>query len=222
MEKKTENEEYAHELLAFYMSLMASRNKALMDGEWLECKLVYLGNVCRKTELDCLPNVIKEAIRDVYPNVPIFPTPQQLMVGKKLIPEEKNSGLEDACKFAEIDEQLMEEKKIYKITSKMMMHEGEQKRFIFCPFSGCGKSFRSNRMADTCLNKHLNILYSCVKCEFVMHNLNSFHNHTCFAYSSGCKSMKRHESPAKPKTAGVKKPKLEVDEGNDVIVLDDE
>ena len=36
VEKKTENEEYVHDLLAFYMSLMASRNKELMDGEWLE------------------------------------------------------------------------------------------------------------------------------------------------------------------------------------------
>ena len=89
VEEKTVNEEYAHELLAFYMSLMALRNKALMDGEWLEWKLVYLRNVCRKTELDCLPNVIKEALRDVYPNVPIFPTPQQPMVGRKSIPEEK-------------------------------------------------------------------------------------------------------------------------------------
>ena len=75
VEKKTENEQYVHELLAFYMSLMASRNKELMDGEWLEWKLVYLGNVCRKTELDSLPNIIKEALRDIYPNVPIFPVP---------------------------------------------------------------------------------------------------------------------------------------------------
>ena len=118
---------------------------------------MYLGNVCKKTELDCLPNVIKEALRDIYPNVPIFPTPQQPMVGKKLIPKEK-TGMEDACKFAEIDEELVEEKKKYKITSKMIMVEGEQKRFTLCPFPGCGKSFRSNRMAEECLSKHLNIL----------------------------------------------------------------
>ena len=33
VEKKTENEQYVHKLLAFYISLMASRNKELMDGE---------------------------------------------------------------------------------------------------------------------------------------------------------------------------------------------
>ena len=147
VEKKTENEEYVHELLAFYMSLMASKNKELMDGEWLEHKLIYLGNVCRKTELDCLPNVIKEALRDIFPNVLIFPTLQQPMVGKKSILKEK-SGMEDTCKFAEIDEELIEEKKKYKITLKMIMVEGEQKRFTLCPFPGCGKSFRSNRMVD--------------------------------------------------------------------------
>ena len=164
-----------------------------MDGEWLECKLVYLGNVFRKMELDCLPNLIKEALRDIFPNVPIFPTPQKPMVRKKLIPKE------GTCKFAEIDEELVEEKKKYKITLKMIMVEGEQKRFTLCPFPGCGKSFRSNRMADRCLNKHLNILYLCIKCEFAMHNLDLFHNHVCFAFSSGRKSMKRCESPAKLK-----------------------
>ena len=100
VEKKTENEQYVHKFLAFYMSLMASRNKELMDREWLEWKLVYLGNVCRKTELDSRPNIIKKALRDIYPYVPISPVPQQEMVGKKLIPEEKKRGLEDACKFA--------------------------------------------------------------------------------------------------------------------------
>ena len=143
------------------------------------------------------------------------------MVGKKLIPEQKKRGLEDACKFAEIDDELMEEKK-KKIKLKMMIHEGEQKRFKFCPFPGCGKSFRSNRTADACLNKHLNILFLCVNFKFVMHNLNSFRNHICFAFSSGCKSMKRREFPGKPKREGVKKPKLEADEGDDVIVIDDE
>ena len=219
VEKKTENEQYVHELLAFYMSLMASRNQELMDREWLEWKLMYLGNVCRKTELDCLPNVIKEALRDIYPNVPIFPTPQKQMVGDKSIPKEKR-GMEDTCKFAEIDEELVKEKKKYIITLKMIMHDGEQKRFMLCPFPGCGKSFRSNRMADACLNKHLNILYSCIKCKFVMHNLNLFCNHICFAYSSGCKRMKRHESPDKPKMGGVKKAKMEPVE-EDLIIIDD-
>ena len=121
---------------------------------------MYLGNVCRKTELDCLPNVIKEALRDIYPNILIFSTPQQLMVGKKSIPKEK-TGMKDTCKFAEIDEELIKEKKKYKITSKMMMHEGEQKRFTLCPFPGCGKSFRSNRMADACLQSFEHYLFVC-------------------------------------------------------------
>ena len=52
---------------------MGTRNTNLMDGEWLEWKIFYIANVCRKTELDCLATVIKEALRDMYPNVPIFP-----------------------------------------------------------------------------------------------------------------------------------------------------
>ena len=102
----------------------------------------------------------------------------------------------------------------------MIMVEGEQKRFTLCPSPGFGKSFRSNRIADACLSKHLNILYLCVKCEFVMQNLDSFCNHVCFAYSSGCKSMKRRESPTKPKTGGVKKAKIEPVE-EDLIIMDD-
>ena len=142
------------------------------------------------------------------------------MVGKKLFPELK-TGMEDTYKFAEIDEELIEGKKKYKITLKMIMVEGEQKRFMLCPFPGCGKSFRSNKTMDTCLNKHLNIFYSCVKGKFVTHNLDSFHNQVCFAYSSGHKSMKRHESPAKPKMGGVKKARIECVE-EDLIIIDDE
>ena len=113
-------------------------------------------------------------------------------------------------------------RKKYKITLKMMMHEGEQKRFTIYPFPWCGKSFRSNRTANAFLNKHLNILYLCVKYEFVMRNLDLFCNHICFAYSSACKTMKRRDSPAKPKTGGVKKVKLEQPVEKDVIILDDE
>ena len=43
------------------------------------------------------------------------------MVGKKLIPEEK-TGMEDTCKFAKIDEKLMEEKKKYKTRKSSCMN----------------------------------------------------------------------------------------------------
>ena len=54
-----------------------------------------------------------------------------------------------------------------------------------------------------------------------MQNLGSFRNHVCFAYSSGHKSTKRHESPGKPKMSGVKKAKMETVE-EDLIIIDDE
>ena len=73
VKKKNENDEYTKELFTYSTSLVGSRNTNLMDGEWLEWKIFYIANVCRKMELDCLATVIKEALRDMYPNVTIFP-----------------------------------------------------------------------------------------------------------------------------------------------------
>ena len=73
VKKNNENDEHTKELFAYYISLVGSRNTNLMDGEWLEQKIFYITNLCRKTELDCLVTVIKEALRDMYPNIPIFP-----------------------------------------------------------------------------------------------------------------------------------------------------
>ena len=49
-------------------------------------------------------------------------------------------------------------------------------------------------------------MYSYDKCKFVSHNLDSFWNHTCFAYSS---ARKRQESPSKKKGPSPKKFKKE-------------
>ena len=213
-----ENNEYTKELLAFYISLMSAKNTNLMDGEWLERKIVYMGNTCRKTELDCLPNIVKEALRDVYPNIPIFPVIGQGVFHRNESPSETKVRKDvQECKIPEIDENLLAEKSKYKVKSKIMEFKGEMKRLFPCPYPGCGKVFRSNRTGDACLNKHLNIMYSCDKCEFVSHNLDSFRNHVCFGYSS---ARKRQESPGKQKGPSPKKVKKETTE-KDVIILDE-
>ena len=215
---KKENDEYTKELLDFYISLMLAKNTNLMDGEWLERKIVYMANTCRKTELDCLPNIVKEALRDVYPNIPIFPViGQGIFHRKESAIETKVQKDVQECEIPEIDENLLVEKMKYKVKSKMMEHKGEMKRLFPCPYPGCGKFFRSNKTGDACLNKHLNIVYSCDKCEFMSHNLDSFRNHTCFAYSS---ARKRQESPGKQKGPSPKKVKKETME-KDVIILDE-
>ena len=219
---KKENKEYTKELLAFYISLLGAKNTNLMDREWLKRKIVYLANTCKKTELDFLANVVKEALRDVYPNIPIFPVVRQGVFSWK---EKKESPIEtkvredlEECKIPEIDANLLYKVKKYKVKSKMMEFKGEMKQLFPCPYPGCGKVFRSNRTGDACINKHLNIMYSCNKCEFVSHNLDSFWNHKCFAYSSG---RKRQESPGKKKGPSPKKFKKEEVE-KEVIILGDD
>ena len=76
MKKNDKNDEYTKELFAYYISLVGSRNTNLMDGEWLELKIFYIANVCRKMKLDCLATVIKEALSQ-YSNIPIFPAVQK-------------------------------------------------------------------------------------------------------------------------------------------------
>ena len=203
---KKGNEEYSKELLALYISLLSSKNSNLMDGEWLERKIVYLANTCKKTELDCLANLLKEALRDVYPNIPIFPVIGQGVFSRE---EKKESPIEtkvgedvEESKIRQIDSNLLAEKMKYKVKSKIMELKGEKKRVFPCPYPGCGKIFRSNRTGDACVNRHLNIMYTCEKCEFISHNLDSFRNHTCFAYSS---ARKRQESPTSKKGPSPKK-----------------
>ena len=126
-----ENNEYTKELLAFYISLLGAKNTNLMDGEWLERKIVYLANRCKKTKLDFLANVVKEALRDVYPNIPIFPVVGQGVFSWK---EKKESPIEtkvrqdlEECRIPEIDANLLAEKMKYKVKSKMMEFKGEMK-----------------------------------------------------------------------------------------------
>ena len=86
-----------------------------------------------------------------------------------------------------------------------------------CPFPQCEKGFWSYRTADACLNKHLNILYKCLTCEFVIQNLDSSRNHKCFAYSS---VRKRHASAGKCRSEETEEKKVKLDE--EVIVIDED
>lgn len=126
-----ENEEYSKELMAFYISLVSLKNTNLMDGEWLERKIFHIANTCRKTELECLSDVVKEAMRDVYPNIPIFPVIGQGVFGRE---EKEESSIEgkvrediEEHKNPEIAEKLLAEKMQYKVKSKIMEYKGEMK-----------------------------------------------------------------------------------------------
>ena len=66
--------EFFNEMCAFYIMLVGMKEKKLMPGEWLERKLSFLQTHCKGTEMDIIVNIIKECMRDVYPNVPIFLT----------------------------------------------------------------------------------------------------------------------------------------------------
>ena len=61
-------------MCAFYVMLVGMKEKKLMPGEWLERKLSFLQTHCKGTEMDIIVNIIKECMRDVYTNVPIFPS----------------------------------------------------------------------------------------------------------------------------------------------------
>ena len=220
MKKNNENEEYTKGHFAYYISLVGSRNTNLMDREWLEWKIFYITNLCRKTDLDCLATVIKEALRDMYPNIPIFPTVQKELFEEREVSSEKKIDEEpEKCKFAEIKGELLKEKEKYKIKSKNIETDGETKRYFISLFRGCEKGFRSYHTADACLNKHLKIMYKCLTCEFVTHNLDSSCNHKCFAYLSACK---KYGSGGKRKSGETpeKKVKLEFPE-EDIIIIDD-
>ena len=64
--------EFFSKMCAFYIMLLGMKEKKLMPGEWLERKLSFLQTHCKGTKMDIIVNIIKECMRDVYPNVPIF------------------------------------------------------------------------------------------------------------------------------------------------------
>ena len=157
--------------------------------------------------MDIIVSVIKECMRDVYPNVPIFPSEE----GYKGFSESGEGGTSvvsdvvesDVRKFEgfEMDKdllQLKEEK--YRIKSQMI----DGKRCFLCPFETCEKKFRSQRTADACINFHLGLLYKCKTCDFVTHNYDSSRNHKCFAYA-GDRKRKSETTPMKGKGKKVKK-----------------
>ena len=183
------NKEFMREIYSFYVMLVGTKEKKLMAGEWMERKLSFLQTHCKGTQMDIIVSVIKECVRDVYPNLPIFPSEEGY----------KTSSLESGVSGGsvsgvsvgesdvgdvgfEIDQDLLRSKEErYRIRSKVI----DGKRWFLCPFETCEKKFRSQRTADACINSHLGLLYRCRKCEFVSHNYDSCRNHKCFAYGGG-------------------------------------
>ena len=151
------NQEFMREIYSFYVMLIGTKENKLMAGEWMERKLSFLQTHCKGTQMDIIVSVIKECMRDVYPNLPIFPSEE----GYKGFSESSVSGLSvvgdvvesGVGKFEgfEMDRDLLwlkEEK--YRIKSKVI----DDKRWFLCPFETCEKKFRSQRTADACINYH--------------------------------------------------------------------
>ena len=59
-------------MYAFYVMLVGTKEKKSMAGEWMEKILSFLQTHCKGMEMDIIVSVIKECMRHVYPNVPIF------------------------------------------------------------------------------------------------------------------------------------------------------
>ena len=201
------NQEFMREIYSFYVMLIGTKEKKLMAGEWMERKLSFLQTHCKGTQMDIIVSVIKECMRDVYPNLPIFPSEEgykgfseSSVSGVSVVGDVVESGVGKFEGF-EMDKDLLrlkEEK--YRIKSKVI----DDKRWFLCPFETCEKKFRSQRMADACINYHLGLLYKCITCEFVTHNYDSSRNHKCFAYAGGRK-RKSETTPMKGKGKKVKK-----------------
>ena len=183
------------EIYSFYVMLVGTKEKKLMSGEWMERKLSFLQMHCKGTEMDIIVSVFKECMRDVYPNLPIFPSEEGYKTSSL---ESGVSGVsvsgvcvgESDVGF-EINQDLLRLKEErYRIRSKVL----DGKRWFLCPFETCEKKFQSQRTADACINSHLGLLYRCKKCEFVSHNYDSCRNHKCFAYGRGVErgSQRQH------------------------------
>ena len=201
------NQDFLREMYGFYVILVGTKEKNLMVGEWMEKKLSFLQTHCKGTQMDIIVSVIKECMRDVYPNLPIFPSKEGYkgfsesgVSGVSVVGDVVESGV---WKFEEFEMdadllQLKEEK--YRIKLKVI----DEKRWFLWSFETCEKKFRSQRTADACINYHLGLLYKCKPCEFVTHNYDSSRNHKCFAYMGGRK-RKSETTPMKGKGKKVKK-----------------
>ena len=213
----------SRELCAFYVSLIGVKKHKLMPGEWLERKLSFIHTHSKGSKMDMVVSAIKECMRDVYPNIPIFPTEKgySSLVSGSAVSASAQEEVEEEGQEVPVDKAAMEgfdydehvaaRKEGYSIRSKMI----DGKRWFYCPFERCEKKFRSQRTADSCLNAHLGLLYKCRKCEFVSHNYDSSRNHKCFA--SGRGGSKRKSSGEVTATR-VKQERREEEE--DVIVLE--
>ena len=153
--------------------------------------------------MDIIVSVIKECMRDVYLNLPIFPSEEGyktsslesgvsggsvsgvsgVSVGESdvgVVSGVSGVSVGESDVGFEIDQDLLRLKEErYRIRSKVI----DGKRWFLCPFETCEKKFRSQRTADAYINSHLGLLYRCKKCEFVSHNYDSCRNHKCFAYA---------------------------------------
>ena len=117
---------------------------------------------------------------------------------------------------------LSNRRRCTKITLK---RNDEGKRYWFCPYENCGISFPNQCTTNSCLNKHLGLVYTCTRCDSISHNYDSVHNHKCFAYHKKehmkGKMRKRRMSGDQAQTVE-KKIKIEKkdNEGDDIIVIE--
>ena len=95
----------------------------------------------------------------------------------------------------------------------------DEKRWFLCPFEKCDKKFCSQRMADTCINFHLGLLYKCKTCDFVTHNYDSSREITNVLPMQGVESesQRQHQQRGRGRGKKVKKSRDgEEKEGKDV------
>ena len=212
----------SRELCTFYVSLIGMKKHKLMPGEWLERKLSFIHTHSKGSNMEMVVSAIKECMRDLYPNIPIFPSEKgyRSVLGsavsasaqEEVEPEGREVPVDKATMEGfDYDEHVAARKESYTIRSKMI----DGKRWFYCLFETCEKKFRSQRTADSCLNAHLGLLYKCRKCEFVSHNYDSSRNHKCFASGRGGKRKSSGEVTA----TRVKQERREEEE-EDIIVLE--
>ena len=136
------NQEFMREIYSFFVMLMGTKEKKLMAGELMERKLSFLQMNCKGTQMDIIVSVVKECMRDVYPNLPIFPSEEGYKgfseSGVSVVGDVIESGVGKFEGF-EMDKDLLwlkEEK--YRIKSKVI----DDKRWFLCLSEMCEKKFQ--------------------------------------------------------------------------------
>ena len=81
-----------------------------MYGEFVGQKLAFMQTQCKGTELDVVVSVVKECLRDIYPNLPIFPLQEEYKTCG-IVVEEGVSSPQVKLDGFEYDKKLLNDKR---------------------------------------------------------------------------------------------------------------